>query len=461
MAMQSSTTTTPAERPLCYADYHIYTREDAAKLINGRNIYIWGAGQKGRGFLQAMKRNNLPVKAFLDSSPKMIGQEYQGVPIIDSKAFFEDKETLKNSYILTATVDKKNKELFRICEENGLVKHQDFINIQELSPFYPTVEIAGTCNIKCIACPRGNSLAPPVKGGMMSAETYKKVITKLVAEIPFLYLVDLYVWGEPLLNKELPEIIQINNELGIASGISSNLNASRHIERVIAANPAQFRVSISGFGSKNYEISHKGAHWEVIHKNLLDIAEFKKKHNSNTLIEVYYHVNNKNMDEYPMVEELCKKLGYNMHPSISMIFPDYAMDYSTGKELPVEAKRAIDLMPIGIDEMLADAKRDRKKPCLLKRIVPVINWDGSVLSCCNYSYHVIHENFLEVPIKDIIQLRYKSTLCGKCQENALHRYFNPVGYSDRIVEMLNTHNKPKFEVDPATANPLAAAALNQ
>ena len=44
-------------------------------------------------------------------------------------------------------------------------------------------------------------------GKYMSASDYKKVITKMVSEIPFLYLVDLYVFGEPLLNKELPEIM--------------------------------------------------------------------------------------------------------------------------------------------------------------------------------------------------------------------------------------------------------------
>lgn len=39
----------------------IYTVQDAQKLIAGRDIYLWGAGQKGRGFLQALNRNGFKM----------------------------------------------------------------------------------------------------------------------------------------------------------------------------------------------------------------------------------------------------------------------------------------------------------------------------------------------------------------------------------------------------------------
>ena len=204
----------------CYIDYHVYTKEDAANLFKGRDVYIWGAGQKGRGFMLAMKRNGFNVKAFLDGSPLLIGSEYQGVPIIEPKGILDDPEIGKKTFILIASVDKHNKEMFASCESVGLIKGRDFINVQELSPYYPTVEISGVCNLRCISCPKGNTLHKPKKGGFMSAADYTKVINKLVREIPFLYLVDLYIWGEALLNPELPEIIKINTSLGIASGIS-------------------------------------------------------------------------------------------------------------------------------------------------------------------------------------------------------------------------------------------------
>jgi hypothetical protein len=107
-----------------------------------------------------------------------------------------------------------------------------------------------------------------------------------------------------------------------------------------------------------------------------------------------------------------------------------------GKKLPPEALKALELMPISIEEMLFDARRDHNKSCLLKRIIPVINWDLSVLSCCNYNYHRIASNYLQISIQEIIDKRYGSDLCGTCQENSLHRYFNPVYYSDRVKKMV-------------------------
>lgn len=422
----------------CNADYHVYTANDASNLFDNRNIYIWGAGQKGRGFKLALERNGFPIKAFLDSSPQLIGTEYQGIPTLSPEVILNNPKIHKESFILIASVDRKNKEMFALCENAGMQKNRDFINIQELSPFYPTIEISGVCNLKCISCPRGNSINPLSKGGFMSAADYSRIINKLINEIPFLYLVDLYVWGEPLLNPELPEIIKINNSLGIASGISSNLNLGKNLENVVKASPAQIRVSISGYGEKNYETSHKGGHWVNLYNNLLLLSEYIEKYQTKTIVEVYFHVNKKNIAEYKDIKNLCSKLGYRDHYSISMIFPDYAMDYIEGKNLCIEAEKAKDLMIVGIDQMIENAREERHKDCLLKRVVPVINWDLSVLPCCNYTYRELAPNYLEVSLNEIINLRNTHSLCIKCQKYSLHRYFNPEYYSDLICKLLTS-----------------------
>jgi MoaA/NifB/PqqE/SkfB family radical SAM enzyme len=422
----------------CHVNYHIYSATDAVNLFKGRDLYIWGAGQKGRGFMLALKRNGFKVKAFLDSSPLLIGKEYQGIPIIDPKIILNNPVNLKTSFILTASVDKKNREMFAACQNVGLIKGKDFINIQELCPYYPVVEISGVCNLRCISCPRSSSAHISQKGGFMTASDYSKVINKLIKEIPFLYLVDLYIWGEPLLNPDLPEIIKINNRLGIASGISSNLNAGKYIEEVIKASPAQIRVSVSGYGAANYEITHRGGHWSIFYKNLLLLAKYIKKYHANTIVEVYYHVNKNNLSEYKKMQELCATLGYRIHPSIHMILPPYAMDYLDGKELSEGTKKAKDLMLVSLDDMIDKAKKEQNKSCLLKRIVPVVNWNMSVQPCCNYVNHKLADNYLDISLDEIIHLRNIHPLCIKCQKYSLHRYFDPLYYSDYINNLLNS-----------------------
>ncbi len=421
----------------CNADYHIYTAKDAAELFQGRDLYIWGAGQKGRGFLLALKRNGFTVKAFLDNSPLLIGTEYQGIPTVAPETILHHPDIPQNSFILIASVDKKNKDMFALCEKAGLQKKRDFINIQELSPFYPTIEISGICNLKCISCPRGNTKNPPPIGGFISTDDYSRIIYKMIGEIPFLYLVDLYIWGEPLLNPALPEIIEINNRLGIASGISSNLNSGKYLEGAIKASPAQIRVSLSGYGAKNYEMSHRGGRWARLYRNLLLLAEYIKKYKTKTIVEVYFHVNKSNPSEYKKLKELCKTLGYRIHPSISMIFPDYVIDYIEGKPLCKEAQDAMDLMLVSIDQMIDDAKNEWQKDCLLKRVLPVVNWDMSVQPCCNYTYRNLATNYLDISIEDIIKERNNHPLCVKCQKYSLHRYFNPEYYYDYVLNVLD------------------------
>lgn len=421
---------------LCEANYHVYTSKDAADLFRGRDLYIWGAGQKGRGFRLALERNGFRTKAFIDSSPALIGTNYHELPVLDPKVLLNNSTTRETSFILIASVDKKNKEMFSLCEESGLKKGKDFINIQELCLYYPTVEISGICNLRCISCPRGNSAHKSQKGGFMTASDYSKVIDKLIKEIPFLYLVDLYIWGEPLLNPDLPEIIKINNRLGIASGISTNLNAGKHLEEVIKASPAQIRVSISGYGEKNYEITHTGGRWEVLSKNLLLLSEYINKHQTKTIVEIYFHLYKNNIDEYKNILQLCESYGFRPHPVLSMLLADYALDYCEGEPLSDEAKKAEELMLIGLDELIANGKKDHNKKCLLNRVLPIINWDMSVMPCCNYSYHKLADNYLDISLGDITKLRNTHPLCIKCQKHSLHRYFNPLHYTDYVNNLL-------------------------
>jgi MoaA/NifB/PqqE/SkfB family radical SAM enzyme len=421
---------------VCRADDHVYTPSDTAALFKGRDLYIWGAGQKGRGFRLALERNGFKVKAFLDSSPLLAGNSYQGIPILDPKIVISDKTAGQASFILIASVDKKNKEMFALCEAAGLVKGSDFINIQEFSPFYPTVEISGVCNLRCISCPRGNSARLPEKGGFMTAANYLKVIHKLIEDIPFLYLIDLYIWGDPLLNPELPEIIKINNGLGIASGISSNLNYGRYLEEVVKAAPAQIRVSVSGYGKEHYEITHTGGKWEKLHENLLLLSEYIKKYQTQTIVEVYYHVYKNNRAEYKTMLEFCNKQGFRLHPVLSMLLADYAMAYCEGQGLSEESKKAEELMLIGLDQLIANGQKDRQKRCLLNRVLPIINWDMSVMPCCNYSYHKLADSYLNISLQEIIEQRGSHPLCVKCRKYALHRYFNPEYYSDIVSSEL-------------------------
>ena len=65
--------------------------------------------------------------------------------------------------------------------------------------FFPTIEVAGKCNLFCRTLIWSTNAN---KGkGHMSISLFKLIIDKLSREIPFINSVALYIWGEPLLNK--------------------------------------------------------------------------------------------------------------------------------------------------------------------------------------------------------------------------------------------------------------------
>ncbi|MBD3337309.1 MAG: glycosyltransferase [Candidatus Eisenbacteria bacterium] len=54
-------------------------------LLEGREIWIWGAGPFGRRLARALRENGLPVDRFVDIDPLKVGRRVQGAPVEDTK----------------------------------------------------------------------------------------------------------------------------------------------------------------------------------------------------------------------------------------------------------------------------------------------------------------------------------------------------------------------------------------
>lgn len=417
--------------------YHVYSIADAQRLFGGRKLYIWGAGQKGRGFWQALNRCGFTVESFIDSNSDMLTKSFMGVGTISPETFFSLPRVQEESFVLTASVDIKNKVMFEELQRYGFERGVSFENIQTLSPFYPTIEVTGLCNLRCSGCVRSDKTMIET-GKYMSYENYEKVITKLVREIPFLYLVDLYVYGEPVLNKELPEIIRLNNRLGLASGLSTNLNNIKHLKAVLDEHPALIRVSLSGASSETYDVTHTGGKWNKVAKNLEILADLIVERGDRTIVEVYFHIYKHNQHEIGAIKALCEKYGFRFHPSLGLVLTsDFVLHHSQGKGLPASARVASELTLIPLEEMLDDCQDQAHLNCILTRIVPVINWDLSVMPCCNYTYSKIAPNFLEIPLEELIRERTHSAVCATCQSHSLHRWNNQGYYSEFVSRIVD------------------------
>lgn len=86
-------------------------------------------------------------------------------------------------------------------------------------PLLLKVEPSTFCNLRCPPChPDGNTT-----GGMMEMSTFENVIEK----VPLQYLLksSMYMFGEPLMNKNIYQMIRRMTDRGLPTSISTNFHA--------------------------------------------------------------------------------------------------------------------------------------------------------------------------------------------------------------------------------------------
>jgi MoaA/NifB/PqqE/SkfB family radical SAM enzyme len=393
--------------------------EELRQFCLNKKVFIWGAMIVGQGVCRSLERNGIPVESFVDKSPSLQGRKALGYSILNPDDAFASVRA-GNGIIIIGS-GHNSPEIAELCAKEGFSKGKDYILCENLNDIDPSVDVAGMCNLKCISCPRGNEKKqPPV--GFMSALTYKKVLDKLIKEIPLLGSIQLYTWGEPMLNPELPEIITITREAKVLSAISSNLNYGKNLEPVVAARPDWFKISCSGWG-ENYEQTHTGGKWKVFLSNLHRLANIRDTLHPGMQIILNYHLYKHNIGEdYCLMESLCKDLSLIFIPNHAYLYPlDSIMDFVDGKELSPEAKRTIPMLLMTLEEGIARARERASLPCPEERCFP-INWDCRVRECGVFFHPFIADNFLETPFAEIISSKRNSELCVECRKRAIHQF---------------------------------------
>ena len=394
------------------------TVEQLRDISRGRDIFIWGAMIVGQGVCRSLERNNIPVHAFLDSSAELQKNKALGYPILSPSLLDEVGEKARLIIISSGHYDR---EIEAICREKNLNVNVDYILSRDLNDIDPSIDIAGSCNLKCISCPRGNMEDPSPKG-VMKLEDYRMVLDKLLAEIPMLGSIQLYAWGEPFLHKRLPEIIALNRKAKVLTAISTNLNVTVDFERFLIEKPDWIKVSASGFGP-NYEITHTGGKWDTFLANLYRLAETRDRVHPELQIVLNYHLYKHNCDEdYRRMKTLCQELRLIFRSNHAYVYPlDIVMDDLEGKSIPKQAEATKKLLLMTMEEGVKKAQAIKHLPCPEERCLP-ITWDRRVRFCGVYFNPFIAEDFLSETVDNLLETRKISKFCEHCKSHGLHRY---------------------------------------
>jgi len=130
------------------------------------------------------------------------------------------------------------------------------------------------CNLKCTMCP--NKDLEQGQRGTMDLDLFKRIIDQVTGSVAD---INLHHRGEPLLNKNLFEMIRYARERDIRVRFHTNgcLMTEEKAAAIIEAQPDLISFSIDGFEKEAYEKVRIGGTFEETVKNVLKLLELRRK----------------------------------------------------------------------------------------------------------------------------------------------------------------------------------------
>jgi radical SAM protein with 4Fe4S-binding SPASM domain len=293
------------------------------------------------------------------------------------------------------------------------------------------------CDLECPLCPTGLG-DKTVDRGLMKLDQFKPIIDRMGK---WLQSVDMYSWGEPLLNKNLVNMIRYATKTHKIRTITSvhlgNLTEDQ-VEGLVTSGLDKLIVSVDGATQKVYEIYRVGGNIETVFNNMKRLTKAKKRHNSNLNIVWNFLVMKQNEHQMDMARERAKEIGVEI--TFSIMRTNLKEDILGKVEENIEKDAQWipenpDFNPYDLD------RKARKNPitfCKRPWMETFVNWNGDVFPCgcvvteSKYSMgNVFEKDFKDIwngdkyiaARKELLDQSNKlETICHLCKANG---YYTP------------------------------------
>jgi len=260
-------------------------------------------------------------------------------------------------------------------------------------PYVLFLDVACMCTLKCPLCYLGQGRKGRTKG-KMSMETFQRAIDEFQ---DYSVAAHLYIRGEPLLNKHLPEMVAYAEGAHLLTSISTNLNLldADFAGQLIDSGLKKIVVSLDGASEETYKTYRVGGDFDRVLDNIRMLNELKKQRGTVfPRIILQFLIFKFNLHEVPKVRQLAESLGVELSLQQGCLGgPGY--EPFTGKHSPELIDRWIVRPEVllralgtpeghpglffdyyGSEESLCDER------CFFLWKTAYINWDGSVSPCC-------------------------------------------------------------------------------
>ena len=232
------------------------------------------------------------------------------------------------------------------------------------------VEPTNLCNLACPTCPTGTGKIKPLP--QMTLERFDRVLGALA---PRMRNLALWNYGEPLLNRALPDMIAHAKEAGVGVvKVSSNvhfLDGDRG-RALLESGLDVLILSVDGASQETYATFRKDGDFERVARSVAWLSAEKKRLGlEKPRIELQFIVMRHNEHELPEMRRLARQWG---------------VDRLRVKTVGADDAETKDLVPA--ERLLSRYKPDGQTPnvrhafCTMAWDHTVVNVDGSVTPCC-------------------------------------------------------------------------------
>jgi MoaA/NifB/PqqE/SkfB family radical SAM enzyme len=178
-------------------------------------------------------------------------------------------------------------------------------------PVKLTIEATNICNLSCPGCYTGIGDIGRARGHL-SLELWHRLLDELG---DYLFEVEFYNWGEPLLARHIYTMIEEASARGICTTVSTNFSFpfdAAKAERLVRSGLTVLGVSIDGARQDTYEQYRVGGRLEQVLANCRLVHEAKQRTGAATRLIWEFHVFAHNVGDLDAARALATDLGMEL-----------------------------------------------------------------------------------------------------------------------------------------------------
>ena len=232
------------------------------------------------------------------------------------------------------------------------------------------------CQLSCPLCPTGIGLLDRGKGHA-ELEMFRRLMEQVG---DYVFFVDFYNWGEPLLSPHLEDFIRIARDYNVSSLVSTNLSlrlTDARIESLLTSGVSEIGIAVDGASDETYRTYRRKGNFDLVIENMRRLVEARRRlGQSHPLITWLYIVFGFNEHEIEKARRMAAEIGVDR-----LVLRPPFLDGDRYNLSEADSRAIVHWAPREQKFRAHVAKPPTQKRCGWHYTTVAINWDGSVTPC--------------------------------------------------------------------------------